>query len=360
MTTDEVARDALLVDPNAEPHAGPPPHATCDLTMKGGITSGVVYPRAVTVLSRHYRFVNLGGASAGAIAAALAAAAECGRSVAGAGFRRLDDVAEELAGRREVASEGRTGLMSLFEPAGATTPLFSLLTAGLDVAAAVRGRVAPRAPVSVAETSVGVAEGSAARVPARRRPAWSLVKALGLVAASRRAGLRLALAVAPGSVVLLTSVITWDEDDGAGSWLPVLSGGVGAGLVVVGAVVGLGWSVAHLLRVEVPRNSYGILTGLGRQGSTAALTPWLAARLDELAGRGTAQRPGPLTFAHLWGARTPEQKAACRRDRELRAVNLEVMTTDLVQGRPRRLPPVEDELLYFREQEWLELFPEPI
>ncbi|NAZ78382.1 hypothetical protein GTQ99_23665, partial [Kineococcus sp. T13] len=36
------------------------------------------------------------------------------------------------------------------------------------------------------------------------------------------------------------------------------------------------------------------------------------------------------------------------------------MTTDLVQGRPRRLPPVEDELLYFREQEWLELFPEPI
>ena len=51
----------------------------CDLVMKGGITSGVIYPSAVVKLASQYRFKNIGGTSAGAIAAAVAAAAELGR-----------------------------------------------------------------------------------------------------------------------------------------------------------------------------------------------------------------------------------------------------------------------------------------
>jgi predicted acylesterase/phospholipase RssA len=51
-----------------------------DLTMEGGTTSGVVYPLAVCELATKFRFRNVGGASAGAIAAALTAAAELGRS----------------------------------------------------------------------------------------------------------------------------------------------------------------------------------------------------------------------------------------------------------------------------------------
>jgi len=51
-----------------------------DLTMEGGTTSGVVYPLAVCELATSFRFRNVGGASAGAIAAALTAAAELGRS----------------------------------------------------------------------------------------------------------------------------------------------------------------------------------------------------------------------------------------------------------------------------------------
>ncbi|MFS2045864.1 patatin-like phospholipase family protein, partial [Stenotrophomonas geniculata] len=43
--------------------------------MKGGITSGIVYPNAVLALAREYRFKSIGGTSAGAIAAAVAAAA---------------------------------------------------------------------------------------------------------------------------------------------------------------------------------------------------------------------------------------------------------------------------------------------
>ena len=59
----------------------------CDLVMKGGITSGVVYPPAVLALAERYRFRSIGGTSAGAIAAALPAAAEYDRN--GGGFRRL-------------------------------------------------------------------------------------------------------------------------------------------------------------------------------------------------------------------------------------------------------------------------------
>ncbi len=54
--------------------------SSIDLTMQGGTTSGVVYPLAVCDLATSFRFRNVGGASAGAIAAALTAAAELGRS----------------------------------------------------------------------------------------------------------------------------------------------------------------------------------------------------------------------------------------------------------------------------------------
>src|SRR4051794_7151937 len=54
--------------------------ASLDVTMKGGTTSGVVYPLALCELARRFRLRNVGGASAGAIGASLAAAAEVGRA----------------------------------------------------------------------------------------------------------------------------------------------------------------------------------------------------------------------------------------------------------------------------------------
>ena len=51
-----------------------------DLTMRGGTTSGVVYPLAICEAARRFRLRNVGGASAGAIAASCAAAAEVGRT----------------------------------------------------------------------------------------------------------------------------------------------------------------------------------------------------------------------------------------------------------------------------------------
>src|SRR5262245_58101966 len=90
----------------------------CDLVMKGGITSGVVYPAAVIELAKKYRFRRIGGASAGAIAAAGAAAAELGRNVPDPdpnnpkapkpGFVGLHQLRDELT------EPGR--LIKLFEP----------------------------------------------------------------------------------------------------------------------------------------------------------------------------------------------------------------------------------------------------
>src|SRR5437868_13905522 len=59
------------------------PEAQCALVMKGGITSGIVYPPALLELSKKYRFNSIGGTSAGAVAAAAAAAAEYGRQAGG-------------------------------------------------------------------------------------------------------------------------------------------------------------------------------------------------------------------------------------------------------------------------------------
>jgi predicted acylesterase/phospholipase RssA len=65
--------------------------------MKGGVTSGVVYPRLIAELASRYRFRNIGGTSAGAIAAAACAAAEYGRSHGKPGaFAELDKLPKTL------------------------------------------------------------------------------------------------------------------------------------------------------------------------------------------------------------------------------------------------------------------------
>jgi len=63
----------------------------CDLVMKGGVTSGIVYSPAICELAQHYHFRSIGGTSAGAIAAAVTAAAEYQRRSKGTtdGFKLL-------------------------------------------------------------------------------------------------------------------------------------------------------------------------------------------------------------------------------------------------------------------------------
>ena len=108
----------------------PPVDRYCDIVMKGGITSGVVYPPAICKLAEQYHFKNIGGTSAGAIAAALTAAAEYQRRQTGSnsGF---DLVAKLRVGLGEVKS-GDTQLFRLFQPDGSCARLFGILTRSLN------------------------------------------------------------------------------------------------------------------------------------------------------------------------------------------------------------------------------------
>lgn len=100
------------------------PPLECDLVMKGGITSGVIYPGTVCELAKTYRFRSIGGASAGAIAAAATAAAELGRNAGG--FKRLASMPTRLT---KNGTNGRSTLFNLFQPHHKQQRLFGLLTA---------------------------------------------------------------------------------------------------------------------------------------------------------------------------------------------------------------------------------------
>jgi hypothetical protein len=118
---------------NASDKASNNPVEYCDLVMKGGITSGVVYPLAITELSRKYLFKNIGGTSAGAVAAAITAAAEYGRRTGKrCAYDQMADLPEEL-GRDNL-------LLRLFQPSTAAARIFRVLLAALR-AQSLSGRI---------------------------------------------------------------------------------------------------------------------------------------------------------------------------------------------------------------------------
>src|SRR5208337_176810 len=101
----------------------------CDVIMKGGITSGIVYPGLICELAEHYQFQSIGGTSAGAIAAALTAAAEFGRRKGLDSFKAVREVPDWL-GKGSTAGSG-SNLLHLFQPQKAMKVLFRLATAFL-------------------------------------------------------------------------------------------------------------------------------------------------------------------------------------------------------------------------------------
>jgi len=96
------------------------PQRNCDLVLKGGATSGLVYPGALQEIASKFNLVGVGGTSAGALGAVVAAAAEYRRRVDGSdlGFAQLTAVAEELGKPNR--------LKTLFRPDKDTRKLFDL------------------------------------------------------------------------------------------------------------------------------------------------------------------------------------------------------------------------------------------
>jgi len=104
------------------------PKLECDLVMRGGITSGIVYPRAIAKLAETYRFRSIGGTSAGAIAAAATAAAAFGVTKGEDHFKtRFKKLPDELGEEKD----GKSVLERLFQPQPGTRRLFQVLMAAL-------------------------------------------------------------------------------------------------------------------------------------------------------------------------------------------------------------------------------------
>lgn len=214
------------------------PAHRCDLVMKGGITSGVVYPRAVVALSRKYRFENIGGTSAGAIAAVVTAAAEYGRMTGG--FTKVEALPQDLS----------KTLLEKFQPTPQLAPLFGLALAALS------GR-----PLALLR---------------------ALLKGYPIAAAC---------AALPGVVVAVLAVAHDGPTDLGFLLLGIL-------LAVAGILIGPVLMAQRQARQHLPLQDYGLCTGLTQPGQRGpALTNWLCTTIDDVAG--LAAGTGPLTIGQL-------------------------------------------------------------
>ena len=319
-------------DPLADPLIYASPEKFCDLVMKGGITSGVAYPRAVCELARTYSLKSIGGASAGAIAAAAAAAAEYQRRTGArkgggeAGYALLAKLPGWLA------DDGN--LAHLFQANEATAPLYNVLTRSLEL----KGGAFRKTLGLLGEAW-------------RNFPAWAL--------AGAGASLLLLLPIIAGSLLLLGRVEDWPltpESDGL-VLLSVYTGFFSLLFVIVVASLFVAVGLIRRAGVGLAGNYYGLTTGLGdREGDDPrpVLTSWLADEIDAIAGK--PRRSAPLTFGDLRGAVSPLDREWL--PPEEWGVRLQVMTTNLTLGRPYRLPFDDDSTEYFYDpEEWARFFP---
>jgi hypothetical protein len=284
----------------------------CDLVMRGGITSGIVYPRAIAKLAETYDFRCIGGTSAGAIAAAGTAAAMYGKKMGGSPFEdRLRGLPEELSDDDHGTKPTR--LERLFQPQRGTHRLFRLLMSGL-------GR-----------------ENKALKILRMVVTLWLNYWPLTLLGA--------AIGFGPLILFALNSSL-------ACAWFVVLLavGAIsGVVLMTVAAAGGVVWDTLKRL----PKNRYGMCSG--SKGSAARddddnppLTDWLHRFFQDVAGRPLDK---PLTFGQLWGGNGDPEKP--------RDIDLVLMTTNITRGVSQRLPFIEGSWgqLFFNEDDFNELFP---
>jgi hypothetical protein len=392
----------------------------CDIIMKGGITSGIVYPEAIAELARYYRLKNIGGTSAGALAACIAAAAEFQRSNntadPDAGYKIVAGLADELPRKNESAQEKKIStLFGLFQPSDTTAPFFKILEATLNKekrrtrlgVAVLAGlwaykRVALRWLVigfAVALVFLSLAQSLTSCGLLR---SWALVLELpvALVFVLLILGyplVRLNLEHVPRTaedwktfvtskgwknllqfrskdwkkrvvfsvIALATSTYFIVQIACAVALLPA---------VVLGALlatIAVSFALYSLL-IEIVNNEdfgFGLCTGMPpKTGSKTAseykeykaLTPWLHEKIQRAAG--LTIEDDPLTFGDLWNAKgfppdwLPDLES--KKAEEKKSINLQLVTTNLTHGRPYLLP-FDDEhaRVFFKYDELMPFFP---
>ncbi len=377
----------------------------CDLIMQGGVASGVVYPLAILEIAKKHRLHGIGGTSAGAIGAVVAAAAEYGRQNGKGGFSQFVALSEDVL---------KNGVARLFQPSVWMGAPFDLLVAlqSRGPVAGVMAYIGTRWPFFLIAGAIGIL--SIGWPATGSPPLWSMtfyydhaapalqVLAITLVIGSIVWGLKSAANKGrdrfdiPLLLILIVGLLAtawaffwtiipdgrpvptrgfwapdnaiwtviprpqqkWPDDDfwvhnalAIFSELPAL---MSMGFVLLSIDL---WRMSRL------KHNFGLCSGTWdeRGTRTPALMEWLHDHVQRAAGRLGGK---PLTFGDL----EPQRKAAAQA--EARAmpfaapvdsddIELRMTVTDLGQRRPHTLPFLPDNL-YFKPSELVKVLPEAV
>jgi predicted acylesterase/phospholipase RssA len=291
----------------------------CDLVMQGGVASGVVYPPVILKLKEYYRFCNIGGTSAGAIAAVGAAAAEFNRE--NGGFKQLESMSGWLGQDKN--------LRNLFQPSAETKPLMVLVDAIFP----------PYQAPQQTESKPNNFQ-SLFQIFTRLLLSWltnypglSLIAILGAVIGVILFAL-LPLAVL-GLIAFFTSEVV--HYSLIIKFIPILLGIIGGWL---------GYQIGGVVDafIKLPANFYGICRGHDDTVQNV-LIDWMSDNFNQTAG---LKKDEPFTFGHM-------QNKASQNGQDA-VINLKMITSNLSQGRPYLMP---DNLkgFLFKEDEMRKLFP---
>lgn len=247
-------QEKLKLHPDLRAEDSYPPSAdlvrSCDLVMKGGISSGVVYPLAICQLATDHKICSVGGTSAGAIAAGAAAAAEYGRDAGG--YARLAELPAWLSANPDDSTH--TNLYELFQAQKQTVPLYRF------VSVLIQGHKGWRRLVRLVVPGLGLF-----------RPQIGPLMTLGVP-----------LALLAGAAI-------------AGSLVGIVASAV---LLLVGLVLAVILSAWGRFKHDLAKNRFGMCSGMpGHESTHPALTPWLTDTFNSLAGKPV--KGAPLTFGDL-------------------------------------------------------------
>jgi len=283
------------------------PSKKCDIVMKGGITSGLVYPKAIFEIAKKYQFKNIGGTSAGAIAAGLTAAAEYRRSKGSSeGFDILKTLPEMLSEK----SGDKTLLLDLFSPNQSTKKYFNILFPLLNR----KGKCSMILKVII-----------------------TLLKSYPIVT------------IALLSVYILLEILFFDPS----LFCHIIYTSINVLTFLILASCGNASLFLYKLNKELKKNNFGLTTGYGhdykkKNAIGTSLTMWLSELLDKVAGKET-----PLVFGDLYDYKTGS------------GIDLKMVTTNLNFGIPKTLPFVrkreKDKWTYFfKESDMKMYFPKKV
>ncbi|GKT24383.1 patatin-like phospholipase family protein [Acidovorax sp. SUPP3334] len=347
----------------------------CDLVMKGGITSGVIYPKLIARLASKYQFKNIGGTSAGAIAASACAAAQYGVHHGNPqAFDTLTKLPELLS--EKITADRRSKLFTLFQPAASVRRHFAVLVGMLnkDPREAVQAVLGGLIHMYKTSVVIGILLGSPLLYPfidallpivdEWKRVAASLGLMLlitGMTALSVRSFVRgktvRALLWAAALPLLVFTALALATAHGSAFRLGAYTvGTIAVTLLYQAAVCAaiVGFFARSLLR-GLHGNHYGLCSGRTPDDAASTnhqegLTNWLTNYLNALAG--LSPDAPPLTFGQLWGHADPTQP---------RAINLEVMTTAISQQMVYSIPFRDGTpSFYYDPEEWSLLFPKSV